>query len=400
MGHGVHYRQRVGASSAGSAASAYAGGAGQSQTYQTSPGFSAIPTANAASLVDERSEKILADINETVSLPSSLRILVPIAIATLVASVFVDPSMPFIMAALWLGPLIYAANFDRKARTYALLFELDPAAESRFRAMNDTLAQFARAHQLWRVAANAYTGDWKRNAGAQTLVDRKVSSVRQVAPPFISTNVKPWCINAGDQHLYFLPDRLYVFQRGRYGAVEYDTLNVDFSLDTFIESGFVPPDAPVVSTTYQYVNKNGTPDRRFSNNRQIPVVQYGRVMISSPDGLNIHLQVSSPTAAQTLTGIGRRAATTSRQQPPHGFTSQGTGQRTQTRAPSTPRCYVVLGLKLGCSKDEASQTFRALAKRYHPDTLGALSPSLAAIAEERMKEINIAYGEIRQLNGW
>ena len=60
----------------------------------------------------------------------------------------------------------------------------------------------------------------------------------------------------------------------------------------FAGDGDVPADAQVVDRTLLYVSKNGTPDRRFSNNRQLPVALYSQINISSSSGLNIALESS------------------------------------------------------------------------------------------------------------
>ena len=61
----------------------------------------------------------------------------------------------------------------------------------------------------------------------------------------------------------------------------------------FVERNGVPKDAQVVGQTWQYVNKNGTPDQRFKNNKQIPVCLYGQVFLRSSSGLNVELQISN-----------------------------------------------------------------------------------------------------------
>ena len=401
-GGGVYYRQKIGGG--------YAQGRGvrpspstpqpRPSAAQPSVSFQAVATADAGSLVDQRSEQLLSAINEAVSQPGAMRVVLPIAIVSTLLTSFAAAWLPFASGLVWLLALAYIAQADRKARTYSLLFELDPAAEARWREMNAVLSRFASTQAIWRIAANAHTTDWKRNAGAQTLVDRRRATVYQKEPPLISTNVKPWCIDVGDQQLCFMPDRLLVYGQGRYGAVEYDALGIGFSFDQFVESGPVPGDATRVGTTYPYVNKNGTPDRRFSNNREIPIMQYGRTVISSSAGLNIHLQVSSTVAAQALTGFRIPPQGQHRQQAPSGSTGPRPGSRSQLRPQPVPRCYVVLGLRPGCTRDEATAIYRPLVKRYHPDLLSGLSPDLAAIAEERMKEINVAFEELRKLNGW
>jgi hypothetical protein len=61
----------------------------------------------------------------------------------------------------------------------------------------------------------------------------------------------------------------------------------------FVDADGVPSDSEVIGRTWQYVNKNGGPDRRFAHNPQIPIVRYGELILKSPSGLNVVLQCSN-----------------------------------------------------------------------------------------------------------
>ncbi len=65
----------------------------------------------------------------------------------------------------------------------------------------------------------------------------------------------------------------------RVSAVSYAQLRLDVRQDNFREDGPLPADATIVGTTWLFVNKNGSPDRRFNNNRQIPIVAYSELSI-------------------------------------------------------------------------------------------------------------------------
>jgi hypothetical protein len=62
----------------------------------------------------------------------------------------------------------------------------------------------------------------------------------------------------------------------------------------------VPPDAVQVDTTWQYVNKRGGPDRRFKNNRRLPVMRYGEVDLATGGGFAVRWSFSAEAAAQAL----------------------------------------------------------------------------------------------------
>jgi hypothetical protein len=77
-------------------------------------------------------------------------------------------------------------------------------------------------------------------------------------------------------------------------------LKVDIQQSRFVEHGSLPKDSQQVGSTWQYVNKKGGPDRRFNNNRQIPIMQYGMIAFSSNSGLQALFMCSRPDAANSF----------------------------------------------------------------------------------------------------
>ena len=57
--------------------------------------------------------------------------------------------------------------------------------------------------------------------------------------------------------------------------------------------------------------------------------------------------------------------------------------------------YKTLGVSPDASDDEIKKAYRALARKYHPDKYR--DSDLADLASEKMKEVNAAYEEIKQL---
>jgi hypothetical protein len=115
-------------------------------------------------------------------------------------------------------------------------------------------------------------------------------------------------IAAGRQTLYFLPDRLLVYDAAGIGAVSYRTLDVSAVRQRFIESSGVPADATVVDHTWRYVNKSGGPDRRFRDNVQIPVCLYDELTFRTPSGLHEIVQVSRSGVGEGFAAAVRHLA--------------------------------------------------------------------------------------------
>lgn len=194
-----------------------------------------------------------------------------------------------------------------------------------------------------------------------------------------------------------MPDRLLVYQDGRYGAVAYEALTVACAPTRFIEHEALPQDAQVIGTTWQFVNRDGSPDRRFNNNRQLPMALYGELVLRSPQGLNIHLQASGLSLAQQF------AAAITPPRPRPASASRASDEPRRGARPPHPRPvpvshspWEVLGVTEGASQEEIAVAYRKLAQMNHPDKVAGLAPEFRELAERRMHEINAAYAAVTQ----
>jgi DnaJ-domain-containing protein 1 len=60
------------------------------------------------------------------------------------------------------------------------------------------------------------------------------------------------------------------------------------------------------------------------------------------------------------------------------------------------RAHQVLGVPLGATRQEVSQAYKKLAFMHHPDRVAGMGAGAREYSEERMKEINAAYSELRR----
>jgi hypothetical protein len=255
-------------------------------------------------LVESSSEKVLSEINDrkrkTIITPFIVGFWVLIAIVLLSSQAVLAFGMVSVLSIVL---AVAAHKLDHQRRATALFYELEGEPATRFSNVQKACETLSKSHKIWRVESRQGTWDWKRNAGASSLITRRDISVGRLTPPCIETNVDIWAIDAGTLKLYFFPDHLFVLLNGQYGAVSYQSLRLDCSPSRFIEDSFVPQDAQIVDHTWQYVRKDGGPDRRFSNNRQLPIALYAHLEVKSTTGLNIHLQVSNIPVTQQFLGF-------------------------------------------------------------------------------------------------
>ena len=78
-----------------------------------------------------------------------------------------------------------------------------------------------------------------------------------------------------------------------------------------------------------------------------------------------------------------------------GYRQGGNYQRTGTYTSNRSRYYRILGLKDGASQEEIKKAYRQLAKEHHPDKFVNASDSDKKYHENKMKEINEAYENLK-----
>jgi hypothetical protein len=187
--------------------------------------------------------------------------------------------------------VVYRADIKRK--TTPLFYEFsDNYSEKKFHDGIASFSNLAITKSSWRLKSQVAVGDWKRNAGSNSALIRHRSNIGKQNPNLLKTNVEVWGVDAGSIKLYLLPDRFFVFQDGVYSAIPYSEVQASLQDLEYVEQESLPSDATVIGKTWKYVRRDGGPDRRFSNNRQLPIVRYGVVAFSSPNFI-AYLIVSS-----------------------------------------------------------------------------------------------------------
>lgn len=179
--------------------------------------------------------------------------------------------------------------FDSYRRTTVLYYDLEGDAEASYNRLAAGFDGLSGCAAKWHIEAGGAIQSltaWKRNAGASHLVNRKATTLAYKLPAVIKSNVSPPALHVGKQVMFFMPDIVLVQDGSRIGAVNYADLNVKWQDSRFIETERVPSDARVVDHTWAHPNKSGGPDRRFKNNRQIPICLYEAMHFTSGSGVN------------------------------------------------------------------------------------------------------------------
>ena len=254
-----------------------------------------IATADVSQLQDSSAQTLLAELREKhqkprLSLVAAITIVLTIVLL-LAAQVSLWITIPCAALLLALHAALVRNDYEKKSTV--LNYDLDPEARARYVRMLNAIRALADSARVWQVSSERASVDQKYTAGAGTLMDKKLALLRLAAPAFVQTKLAIWELALGAQPVYLLPDRILVYQGSDVGAILYHDLSIELRPVGFVETEDVPSDSEVIGQTWRYVNKKGGPDRRFSNNRQIPIVRYGELSLRSSSGMNFILQCSN-----------------------------------------------------------------------------------------------------------
>jgi len=253
-------------------------------------------------MVDASSAELLREMNEKMTKAQFFPIVLVFSIIVVLLLVAIE--MP---AALIVSLSVFAIGFcwlaamrDALRKTTVILYHLEPEIETAYSRLHEAFAVLCSCSRIWHIEAQGRVVDRKYHAGASGVVKRKQVTLTIGAPPFVKTNIKVPLVPVGKQLLAFMPDRLLVFDSEAVGAISYSDLTLKVAESRLIEEEALPQDATVVGKTWRYVNKNGGPDRRFKDNREIPICAYEQIHLLSNTGLNEMLLVSRRGASNSL----------------------------------------------------------------------------------------------------
>lgn len=139
----------------------------------------------------------------------------------------------------------------------------------------------------------------ERTIAAHTIERKRVQFGLGRSPLLVCDWKVPYLANANGGDLYIYPGFvLYQVSREAFAVIDIRDLQLTVTLSRFIEEESVPADSEVVGHTWKKANKDGSPDRRFANNYQIPIAKYAEIALTTKQGLHERYMVSNYAAAE------------------------------------------------------------------------------------------------------
>ena len=210
----------------------------------------------------------------------------PIVILVFTCSAYLF--MPALTAILILLKVIRRER-DRVNLTYEIGQECGDIVHRKLRLIMNMI----QCDKIWFIKETSSVYNNKYTAGADNVVRRVPCKISTVMPFPFKSNMSVVSFVCCGETLIFLPDKLLIIKGQKVNALNYSDIEFKFKQSKFRDNEAIPNDAIVVGSTWQYVNKDGGPDKRFSYNKRIPICLYGELYLTSNYGLNTVIMFSN-----------------------------------------------------------------------------------------------------------
>jgi hypothetical protein len=165
--------------------------------------------------------------------------------------------------------------------------DLDSDATDSYHELVSAYSELSRVSKIWDVTAvDSATHINFENSKYPQLARKSVRFKFAQLPHIQSKWDAIHFENASGGDLYFYPAFLAVKDNlETFSIIDLRKIQITFETKKVIEPNHVPQGAMVVEKAWQHANKDGSRDRRFKNNRELPVCEYGQLTITSITGL-------------------------------------------------------------------------------------------------------------------
>lgn len=166
--------------------------------------------------------------------------------------------------------------------------DLDDQTWSAWAEVRKTFDRLSQTAKFWDVTSSVAVDRFRTRSAAHETVTRTPVGLRTVIDSIVATaggGHRFENANGGDLDIF--PGFMLIRDKASsdYALIDLRDLTVETYGCRFIERETVPPDAEIVGHAWHKSNKDGSPDRRFSENFQIPIALYGEIRFKTRNGV-------------------------------------------------------------------------------------------------------------------
>ncbi|OGK62269.1 hypothetical protein A2334_02425 [Candidatus Roizmanbacteria bacterium RIFOXYB2_FULL_38_10] len=151
----------------------------------------------------------------------------------------------------------------------------------------DTFNELMSSEKIWDITYAENVDRAKARTVAQTATKRTPISKTEREIEFVKSDLPHLFLpNANGPDVFLFPTFLLLFKDNQeFGIFDLKDVKTTMKLSGYVEEESVPKDTEIIQHTWKKANKDGSMDKRFKGNYQIPIVKYGDMTYESEGGL-------------------------------------------------------------------------------------------------------------------
>lgn len=180
---------------------------------------------------------------------------------------------------------IYEEQYNAAMNESAeLVFDIDSnmsdQEKTTYSSFCDTFQSLKGSDKIWSIISSARNTELK--SSAYKTVDRRQTYFKNGFFSYLTSQYQIPVLPASTMGSYYFYPKFVIHGASieHFDVCPLDDITISYKPTRFIEKDVCPSDSEQVGTTYQYVNKNGEPDRRFAYNPEMPIMLYGDLTIN------------------------------------------------------------------------------------------------------------------------
>ena len=167
-------------------------------------------------------------------------------------------------------------------------FNVDERCKRLHEELTKAFTNLSRCSCIWDITTESQVDQFRERSFASLAITRKQVNIDLVSNDLIhfeAGNAMRFENANGTDILLYPGIALMPVSEEVFALLDLRELEINFTPKKFVENEAIPSDGEVIGHTWAKVNKDGSPDRRFRENYQIPVCRYGELSITSKTGL-------------------------------------------------------------------------------------------------------------------
>lgn len=164
----------------------------------------------------------------------------------------------------------------------------------------------SKSSTIWDVTVEKQANQFRERTLAVKNIERTNITFTLGRPAYIPASIdEKWKVvpqinDAGGAVIYIFPGFFIFSSKTNFAVIEPKDIATLAYRGNFLEEEKIPHDAIVTGQTWKKTNKDGSPDKRFNGNYQIPIVAYGKLRLTSGEIIEEEYMLSNLDATLQL----------------------------------------------------------------------------------------------------